>query len=124
MFGTHLGCNHTETTKNTHLESLLVLSLEPNTHSAPNQKNKVESWRLFISNRAARACVIDARQTMHVSEAGAWERGDGFQMRDVLLLSSSVVSEFAVSLMVQERDGGGAATLLSNIWSKLTSCST
>lgn len=83
MFGTHLGPNHTKTTKNTHLESPLVLSLEPNRHSAHNQKNKVESWRLFISNRAARACVIDARQTMHVSGAGAWERGDGFQMREV-----------------------------------------
>lgn len=95
MFGTHLGPNHTKTTKNTHLESPLVLSLEPNRHSAQNQKNKVESWRLFISNRAARACVIDARQTMHVSGAGAWERGDGFQMREVfcfyrLLLSASL----------------------------------
>lgn len=37
---------------------------------SPNQKKKVESWHLFIPNRAGQPCVIDARQTMHVSGVG------------------------------------------------------
>lgn len=49
---------------------------------SPNQKNKVESWLLFILNRAGQARVIDAPQTTHVSGEEAWEQRDSFQMRD------------------------------------------
>lgn len=79
----------------------------------------MESWHLFISNRAGQARVIDARQTMHVSGAEAGERRDGFQMRDVRFYRPLL----SANLPYGGGLGGGGA-LLSNIWSKLTSCFT
>lgn len=80
----------------------------------PKQKDKVESWHLFFSNRAGQACVIDAWQTMHVS------RGRGLGARGWL----PDERRFAFIIFYCQRicpifDGGG-----SDVWRKLTSRST